>query len=337
MKNTSWVSAFLVLTLSAMACSLPGSAAGPDLSGTQVALAIQQTTVANQQATIDAGGQQQAATLPPPEQPTYTPYPTYTAAPVDTAAPQPTPAAIDTVPALDINERIKGSNILIFEDITGDPSLVPVVTRTINSMNFSGGKIVNTADRMGDFKDQANSATAWDLIIVAAEVRSSFSGEMFEALYDHINNGGAVILEVWYLDKVASGKIAPILSKCGVSFFRDWQRSYSYDPFSYSIYWLDKTHPLLSTPNSVLPPSYPYPEWFTDAGDLMELGSDGDAVLVGGVHQDRKSDYGVLTSCLDGRMVLQTFSTHDYKMDIVQPLWENYITYTLTKHYEYVP
>lgn len=334
MKKASWFPAFLILALAAMACTIPSSSAGPDLSGTQVALAIQQTTVAIQQATIDSGGQQPAATLPPPEQPTYTPYPTYTAQP---DAPQPTAAPASPVPAVDIKDRIKASNILIFEDITGDPTLLPVVSRTVNSMNFSGGKIVNTADRMGDFKDQANSTTVWDLIIVAAEVRSSFSGEMFEALYDHINNGGAVILEVWYLDKVADGKIAPILSKCGVSFFRDWQRNYSYDPFSYSIYWLDKSHPLLSTPNSVMPPSYPYPEWFTDAGDLMELGSGGDAVLVGGVHQDRKSDYGVLTSCLDGRMVLQTFSTHDYKLDIVQPLWENYITYTLTKHYEYVP
>ncbi len=35
-------------------------------------------------------------------------------------------------------------------------------------------------------------------------------------------------------------------------------------------------------------------------------------------------------------MVIQTFSTHDYKEDIVKALWENYITYTLMKHYEYL-
>lgn len=226
---------------------------------------------------------------------------------------------------------------MIYEDMAGYPDLLPIVERTVNSMNFSGGKIINTCDRLGDFKSQANSSTKWDLMIVAAESRIAFSGEMFEMMYDHINNGGAVIIEVWYLDEVANGKIAPILSKCGVKFFRDWERNYQYDPFSYSIYWLDKSHPLLSSPNTVLPPSYPYPEWFTDAGDLLELGSGGDAVLVGGVHQDRKSDYGVLVSCLDGRMVIQTFSSHDYKWDIVQPLWENYITYTLTRHYETTP
>jgi hypothetical protein len=133
-----------------------------------------------------------------------------------------------------------------------------------------------------------------------------------------------------------NGKISPILNDCGVKLFRNWERNYTYDPYDYSIYWLDSSHPLLSTPNIAQAPSYPYPEWFGDAGDLLELGSGGDAVLVGGLHTNRKADYGVLASCLGGRMVIQTFSTHDYKMDIMQALWENYITYTLTKHYEYL-
>ncbi|NOH03858.1 MAG: hypothetical protein HND47_18780 [Chloroflexi bacterium] len=234
-----------------------------------------------------------------------------------------------------MRDLIKGSNILIYEDMMGYPSLLPMVDNTINSMAFSGGKIVNASDGLGTFKQHANSATEWDLIIVASEVRSSFSGEMFEMMYDHIDNGGAVIIEAWHLDKIANGKIAPILSKCGVRFQRDWIRNFEYDPFDYSIYWLDKSHPLLSTPNTVQAPSYPYPVWFTDAGDLLELGSGGDAVLVGGLQSNRKSDYGVLAVCLGGRMVIQTFSSHDYEWDMVQPLWVNYITYTLTKHYEY--
>ena len=336
MKRSTWLPAVLLLILAVLACSLmpavpdPGTGVGE----TQVALAVQQTSLAVQQTAVSAGGE--VATLAP-SQPTYTPYPTYTAAPANTAVVvPPTAFTLDTAP-LDIKELIKTSNILIYEDMAGYPDLLPIVERTVSSMNFSGGKIMNTADRLGDFKSQANSSTKWDLMIVAAESRIAFSGEMFEVMYDHINNGGAVIIEVWYLDEVANGKIAPILSKCGVKFFRDWERNYQYDPFSYSIYWLDKSHPLLSSPNTVLPPSYPYPEWFTDAGDLLELGSGGDAVLVGGVHQDRKSDYGVLASCLDGRMVIQTCSSHDYKWDIVQPLWENYIIYTLTRHYETTP
>jgi hypothetical protein len=39
---------------------------------------------------------------------------------------------------------------------------------------------------------------------------------------------------------------------------------------------------------------------------------------------------------MEGRMVIQTFSSHDYKQDLVETLWENYITYTLTRHYEFI-
>ena len=330
MNRSRSLTAIVLLMFVVSACNLPASSNNNSgIEETRVALAIQQTSVAMQQATLAAGVEKTPTTFPPAE--TYTPYPTYTAAPRDAeivSTPTATPA--------DMSQRIKASNILIYEDIVGYPKLVPIVTSTINSMSFSGGKIINVGDALGRFKEQANSATKWDLMIVASEVRSGFSGEMFEMMYDHINNGGAVIIEVWHLDKIASGKIAPILSKCGVSLFRDWTRDDIYDPFDYSILWLDKSNPLLSTPNSVVAPSYPYPEWFGDAGDLLKLSSGGDAVLVGGLHASRKSDYGVLAECMDGRMVIQTFSSHDYKWDVVQPLWENYITYTLTKHYEYM-
>ncbi|RJP50427.1 MAG: hypothetical protein C4586_06010 [Anaerolineaceae bacterium] len=324
MIRSPWIAAALILVLAVLACTIPG-VSGDDtgLVATQVALGIQQTSVAVQQMTLAAGGAE-------PQVSANTPSPENSIAPTEASV-------VSTSTPVDMQARIKASNILIYEDIVGDPSLVPIVTNTINYMNFSGGKIVNAGDGMGRFKEHALSATKWDLMIVAAELRTSFSGEMFEMMYDHINNGGAAIIEVWYLDKVASGKIAPILSKCGVSFHRDWWRNHDYDPFSYSIYWLDKFNPLLSTPNTVPAPSYPYPEWFGDAGDLLKLGSGGDAVLVGGLHLDRKSDYGVLASCMGGRMVIQTFSSHDYKYSLVQPLWENYITYTLTKHYEYTP
>ena len=328
MKNLRWCTSAFMLVVVTLACNMPSASSGAisPPEETRVALAIQQTSLAIERATLDA-----ALDLPD-VLPTYTPYPTYTLElQVNTQA----PATETPQPASDMDDLIKASNILIYEDVVGAPSLVPVVGNTVNAMNFSGGKIVNTGDAMGKFREHANSATEWDLIIVAAEVRSGFSGELFEVMYDHINNGGAVIIEIWYLDRVVNGKIAPILNDCGVTLFRDWGRNTNYDPYDYSIYWLDQSHPLLSSPNVAQAPSYPYPEWFGDAGDLLELSSGGDAVLLGGLHAGRKSDYGVLASCMGGRMVIQTFSTHDYKLDLMQVLWENYIFYTLTKHYEY--
>lgn len=329
MKRSRLFTSLLVLLLAVLACTFPSLAGeDPAIIETRMAMGVQQTSMAIQQATLNAAGMEADR---PTDIPTYTPYPTYTSQPsigiVETSAPS---------AAEDMNSLIKSSNILIYEDILGYPTLMPMIENTIDSMGFSGGKIINAGDGLGTFKQNANSATEWDLMIVATEVRSEFSGEMFEMMYDHIDNGGAVIIEAWHLDKIANGKIAPILSQCGVRFQRDWIRNYEYDPFDYSIYWLDKSHPLLSMPNTVQAPSYPYPEWFTDAGDLIELSSGGDAVLVGGLQPSRHSDYGVLAVCLGGRMVIQTFSSHDYEWQTIQPLWVNYITYTLTNHYAYI-
>lgn len=330
MKNSRWFKALIMLVVTALACSVSTTSGGDvPAEETRVAVAVQQTSLVIQRATLDAN---QLASPSPAA--TYTPYPTYTPAPAANLQQEASTEA--PPPEIDMDASIKASNILIYEDVVGDPTLVPIVGNVVDAMNFSGGKVINTGDAMGKFREYANSATEWDLIIVSAEVRSGFSGELFEVMYDHINNGGAVIIEIWYLDQVVNGKISPILNDCGVTLFRDWDRDWNYDPYDYSIYWLDQYHPLLSTPNTAQAPSYPYPVWYDDAGDLLELSSGGDAILVGGLHANRKSDYGVLASCLEGRMVIQTFSTHDYKQVIMQALWENYIIYTLTKHYEYI-
>lgn len=326
MKSSQIFKAILMLVITTLACNV-STPSGLSAEETRVAVAVLQTGLAIQQATLNA------PTVPPPAA-TYTPYPTYTAALISVT--QQEPATITPQPDLDMNALIKASNVLVYEDVVGDPTLVPIVGNVVNAMNFSGGKVINTGDAIGKFREYANSATQWDLIIIAAEARSGFSEELFEMLYDPIENGTAVIIEIWYLDRVVNGKIAPILNNCGVTLFRNWERDYTYDPYDYSIYWLDTSQPLLSTPNTVQALSYPYPEWFGDAGDLLELSSGGDAVLVGGLHANRKSDYGVLASCMDGRMVIQTFSTHDYKMDIMQALWKNYIVNTLTNHYLYL-
>lgn len=326
MKSSQVFKAILMLVITTLACNI-SAPSGLPAEETRVAVAVLQTGLAIQQATLNA------PTVPPPAA-TYTPYPTYTAAPISVT--QQEPATMTPEPELDMNALIKASNVLVYEDVVGDPTLVPIVGNVVNAMNFSGGKVINTGDAMGKFREYANSATQWDLIIIAAEARSGFSGELFEILYDPIENGAAVIIEIWYLDRVVNGKIAPILNNCGVTLFRNWERDYSYDPYDYSIYWLDTSQPLLSNPNTAQAPSYPYPEWFGDAGDLLELSSGGNAVLVGGLHANRKSDYGVLASCMEGRMVIQTFSTHDYKMDIMQALWKNYIVNTLTNHYLYL-
>jgi len=45
----------------------------------------------------------------------------------------------------------------------------------------------------------------------------------------------------------------------------------------------------------------------------------------------------VLATCYEGRVILQTFSNHDYRYNEIVPLWQNYIHYTLKNHFLAVP
>jgi hypothetical protein len=315
---------------------MPGFAnTDPALEATQIAVGIQSTMLAIQQQTLQAV--QNAPTIAP----TYTPYPTYTPevptaeSVIETVIVQATDAPPEAQPAVDMKDRIRAANILVYEDIRGYPALLPYVHETINSMGFSGGKIVEVGDAVGDFKEQLLSSTKWDLIIVASEARGSIKGEFWEYIVTHINEDAALIAEVWYIDDIANGKIAGILSKCGVKYQKDWNYGPGSNKLDYSIYLLDPGHEVFSSPNSGISltnPSYFY--WNPgDVGDLMKIGAGGDATILAGLYPQEKNNYGVITSCLEGRMILQTFDTHDYDPYMTKALWENYITYTLTNHF----
>lgn len=337
---------WLVVLLVLASCNMPSSqkAVDPGVQQTQVQLGIQATMLAEQQMTMQAEAAQPAPVEPvqpaqPVEQPTYTPYPTYTvAAPAAPTAAPPTvapPPTAEPAPVQDVAAQVKAANILVFEDIQGwgQPTYV---RDTINRMGFRGGKIVFVGDAVGTFMEHLNSPQPWDLIIVAAESRSGVRGEFWDVISERMNGrDAALIAEVWYLDSTANGRIAPLLHQCGIEFQREWTRNNNnFNPFDYSIYWLDSGHPLLSSPNYAEPLSYPTEFWTGDVGDLIRLGSSGDAQLVGGLHMREKSSYGVLATCMDGTVIFQTFSSHDYPQTKVMSLWENYITYTLTNHFE---
>ena len=58
-----------------------------------------------------------------------------------------------------------------------------------------------------------------------------------------------------------------------------------------------------------------------------------DNVILAGLQSDDADNYGLLTSCLDGRMILQTLSTHDYSIYETNMLWQNMIYYTLDHYF----
>ena len=234
-----------------------------------------------------------------------------------------------------MQERIRNANVLVYEDARNDPNLLPYVHRAISNLGLVN--VVEIGDALGNFQDEIYSGTQWDLVIVAAEDHARFRGEMFDGVIELVDQGAGAIIELWYLDDIINGKIYPLMERCGLSWQKDIWRAPGYDPFNYSFVWLDSSDPLLSNPNQAKAPSYPYPYWMGDTGDMIMLKSNSDSKLLAGYYRDNKTEYGVIASCLDGRVYMQTFSSHDYPQSGMIALWENYIVNALTNHFNYQP
>ena len=352
-KNLRPVYAILILFFAALACSLPGpaptaiqapTAAVPQVDLTKITLELQATSNAAAAAAPQAVDATKVAleimatnNAPATAQPLD---PTKIALeiqatnasaqltqqanqPASTEAPNPTP--LPGAPTPDLQERIKNAKILVYED-TQDIGLW--ISEALNGM---GLKYTHVGDAMGHFMENLNSPVKWDLIIVGAETKSKIQGEFWDVIAEKLaRDNTALIAEVWYLDTLGGGRIRTVTSNCGIEFQRDW-------PLAESIYWLDSSHPLFSDPNNAMPLINYSRYWNFQAGDLIRLAPGSKASLLAGLFQKRKSDYGVMASCYDGRVIFQTFSNHDYHYDDIISLWQNYITYVLKNRFTQFP
>lgn len=332
---------FIFIILMFTSCSFL-SEGNSGIESTQVALAIQQTGLVMDQ-TRAAQAIPPTNTAEPPPLPTYTPYPTYTSQVIVQPTVEQQPPTTEPVveqqttaePAFELFEDwLDGVNILLYDDML---SLwqEQVIENALDGMGL-GRNTKNVGDAMGNFLSEMNSALVWDLIIVGAESRDSISGEYFDMLADQIDRGSSVIIEIWYIDDVASGRIQPLMQRCGISFQDDWWRDPNDNLNDFLVYLLEPSDPLFSQPNTISLLA-PYDiMWIGDIGDVVKINSGSNAQLLGGVYPKRYSDYGLLTECVDGRMIWQLFSTHDYKTQDMINLWQNYIYNTLQARYEYL-
>jgi len=127
-----------------------------------------------------------------------------------------------------------------------------------------------------------------------------------------------------------------LLKRCGLSFQSDW-----YMPELRVFYWTMPETPVFHEPNQI--PTQlrnAAPLWNGDLGDLLEVdarvANSPDAPLIlASTNPDMKVSNGLLASCLGGRVILQTFRTHEYQHDDMLHLWQNYIYQTLKAHLEY--
>lgn len=283
---------------------------------TQIAQDIQATLMADQSAKLT-----QAALVIPPTQ----------GQPV-----QPTEqTVVNTVPptegisSADLENKIKSAKILLYEDMAGTGQLEYYK----EALDMGGYKYKRDGSALGWFKEDLLGSN-WDLIIAASENRNVVQGEFFQYLLDHINRGTAVIIEHWDLDDLSSGKVAPILAKCGIGIYRDWFFQDLAGVADLSVWPLVTGHPVFNEPNtgiSLRNFNYFWPS--NDQGDLLKLTGGGDATMLAGNIATSKSDHGVLATCIGGRVIIQTFSSHTYLREQVTRLIENYVHYTLKNHF----
>jgi hypothetical protein len=196
-----------------------------------------------------------------------------------------------------------------------------------DALDGMGLTYTHTGSYSGHFMEYLNSGTEWDLIIVGAEDKDKISGEFWDVINTRlVRDKAALIAEIWYLDTEANGPISKILSGCGIRFEKDY-------PVAESIYWWASDHPVFNEPNTVLPLLHYNRYWANQTGDKLRLGGGGDAVLLAGRLAQPSSKGAVLATCYEGRVIIQTFSDHDYHQADVVPLWQNYIYNTLKNHF----
>ncbi len=304
-RNALWrgIAFLIVLLIASLACGFgsatPAAPAATAFDPTKLALEFQGTALAQQltQGALDAG------------QPVEVSQPTAaaTSAPVE-------PTAIPPTPTQDLEERMKSAKILLYEDT--EFILDPLIRPALNNMGLT---YTNDKDYLGDFMRDLNGPTVWDLIIVGAEWKQSVRGEFWDVINDRINNRGAsLIIEVWYLDLYRDAPLRVLLSNCGVKYQSD-------QGVAESLYWLQPEHPVFNEPNVVQPLINYDRTWDNQAGDKIQLSGSGDAVLLAGLKANDKGSSGQIAACMDNRVIVQTFSNHDYHEDQIVPLWENYI------------
>ena len=104
------------------------------------------------------------------------------------------------------------------------------------------------------------------------------------------------------------------------------------------LYPLDATHPVLQEPNSGLKFTNTTSYWAYDydVGDLMKKGQGGDADMLLGIKATDKDAYSTVMSCIDGRLIIQSFASHNLVYEEIKPLLENYIYNTLKARFEHV-
>ncbi len=249
-----------------------------------------------------------------------------------TVSPQGTPQP--NLLSEDLERNLKRAKILLFEDMSASKHLRYVK----EALDREGYFYQDVGSAKGWFKSQLLSSVEWDLVIAAAEARRDFGGEFFEYLDQQIEKGASVIVEYWDWDVAPTGKAQLLLNRCGVSHQSDW-----FEPDLRVFFWLEPENPVFNQPNQVSTGLRNAAAlWSGDLGDLFMLDPNGNqqddrTTLLAGTSPLYQRDHAILVSCVDGRVILQGFSSHEYAKEDMIALWQNYIYQALISRFVISP
>jgi hypothetical protein len=261
--------------------------------------------------------------IPPSATPeaTATPEPSPTPPPPTATELPPTDTPIPPTPTVDLEAAMQSANIILYEDMVFSRYVKP-------ALDEGGYTYTDVADRLGTFQEELTSGKQWDLVIAAAEGRGGVQGEFFDYIYQQLEQGASVIMELWILDWVAGGRVQPILDECGIEFQENWV-----NPPHRGVFWTDADHPIANEPFEVALNRFVY-FWEGDIGDLVSLAPGSSATILGTTQDGEPGHDGLLTLCYDGRLLIQTFSTHDHTKDSMIEAWQNYVYFMLGNRYK---
>ena len=305
----------LVLVLIASACSA-GASPATQVPPTQeqAAVTLAEPTVVPPTATTEP-----TATLEPsptPVPPTDTPVP-----PTETPTRIPPTHTPTPEPTVDLQAAVKSAKIILFEDMWFERYIKP-------ALDYAGYEYTDVADKVGTLKEELLSDKKWDLLIAAAEGRGGVEGEFFDYIQQQLDSGASVILEMWTLDWIADGRIKPILKQCGIEFQKNWV-----NPSNRGVFWSDPNLPIANFPNQVMLNRFTN-YWSGDVGDLVRKTKGSTATILASADQANSEENGLLTLCYDGRLLIQTFSTHDHARAAMAQTWQNYVLFMLANRYK---
>ena len=324
LRAVSLISIGILITFALFGCSF-SLGESSDIKETQISLFIESTLLAEQKTELAISSQ---STQPAQQQPTVTQQvQTTTNAEPTQATLQPIQVEVTPLPPEELDSRIQSAKLLLYEDMANRTDTIRYIKAALDRMGLDykddGGAI-------GWLKNDLLTGTPdgqpWDLIIISAEERSNVRGEFFNYIIQALDQGSSMIIETWILERSYSDASA-LLSRCGVEF----QANLSGTPLRMFI--LDPENPVMKEPNNNLNLSDLESFWSGDIGDQMKKATDGDAKLLVGLKPGEVNSSGTIIVCMDNRLILQTYSTHNFGRKTAEALWENYIYYLLKSRF----